>query len=437
MKSNVFKELRTVLGMPTKIFIKTYGCSHNVSDSEVMAGLLKQADFEITENEEEANLVLINSCTVKNKSESHFFQYLEKTKQERKPVVVAGCIPQTMPEKLAGLPMLGTTQIRNVVEIVEEALHENPLAMLEHSPHERLNLPKIRTNPVVEIIPILDGCLSNCSFCLTKKARGTLFSFAEEDIIKQAKQAIKEGVKEIWLSSEDNGCYGFDRNSNLAVLVEKIADLEGDFKIRIGMGNPQHFLRYTDDLIHILKHEKVYSFIHIPVQSGSNKVLHEMRRGYKVEQWKELVLKLKKAVPRLNIATDIIVAFPGETKEEFMETIKLVKEVQPDIINISRYSNRPTTSAAEREDQIDGRESKERSRFLTRTFEFFSFENNKRWRDWEGDVVVTEKGKDNSWVARNESYKPVILHGDFKLGDKTKVKIMYNTVYDLRGEVID
>ena len=192
-----------------------------------------------------------------------------------------------------------------------------------------------------------------------------------------------------------------------------------------------------NNLIHILKHEKVYSFIHIPVQSGSNKVLHEMRRGYKVEQWKELVLKLKKAVPRLNIATDIIVAFPGETKEEFMETIKLVKEVQPDIINISRYSNRPTTSAAEREDQIDGRESKERSRFLTRTFEFFSFENNKRWRDWEGDVVVTEKGKDNSWVARNESYKPVILHGDFKLGDKTKVKIMYNTVYDLRGEVID
>src|SRR3989338_11301429 len=192
--------------MPVKIFIKTYGCSHNVSDSEVMAGLLKNADFEIINNEEEANVVLINSCTVKNKSESSFFNYLEKAKATRKPLVVAGCIPQTMPEKLAGLPMLGTKQVSHVVEVVEEALNDNPITLLQQEPHERLNLPKIRANPVVEIIPILDGCLSACTFCLTKKARGTLRSFSPEEILKQAKQAIAEGVKEIWLSSEDNAC---------------------------------------------------------------------------------------------------------------------------------------------------------------------------------------------------------------------------------------
>ena len=423
--------------MPVKIFIKTYGCSHNVSDSEVMAGLLQQADFEITKNEEDANLVLINSCTVKNKSQSNFFNYLEKTKLSRKPIVVAGCIPQSMPEKLSGLPMLGTKQVAHVVEVVEEALSDNPLTVLSTEPQKRLNLPKIRNNPVVEIIPILDGCLSACSFCLTKKARGWLRSFPPEEIVQQAKQAIKEGAKDIWLSSEDNGCYGFDLKTNLAKLVQQIAELEGDFKIRVGMGNPQHMMKYIDELMKIMKHDKVYKFMHIPVQAGSDKILKDMKRGYTIDDWKKVVQKIKKAIPEMTIATDVIVGFPGETAQEFMQTIDVLKEVQPDIVNISRYSARPTTEAAERKDQIDGEMSKERSRFLTKTFEFISYERNKKWKNWEGEVVVTEKGKDESWVARNFAYKSVILHGNFTLGDKVKVKIDYTTTYDLRGEVVE
>ncbi|MBS3175799.1 tRNA (N(6)-L-threonylcarbamoyladenosine(37)-C(2))-methylthiotransferase [Candidatus Woesearchaeota archaeon] len=423
--------------MPIKIFIKTYGCSHNVSDSEVMAGLLKQADFQITEREDDANLILINSCTVKNKSQNHFFKYLEEVKKQRKPVVVAGCIPQTMPDKLSGLPMVGTKQVSQVVSVVEEALNDNPITALAMEPHIRLNLPKIRSNPIVEIIPIQDGCLSACTFCLTKKARGSLRSFMPEDIVKQAKTAVQEGVKEIWLSSEDNGCYGFDIKTNLAKLVKEIVKIPGDFKVRVGMGNPQHFMKYLEELVEILKHEKVYKFIHIPVQSGSNKVLKEMKRGYTVEEFKELVAKLRKAIPEITIATDVIVAFPGETHDEFLETVQLLKDVKPPIVNISRYSDRPGTAAAQREDQISGDESKQRSSFVTQTFEYVAYEQNKKWQNWEGEVVVTQEGKDHSWVGRNYCYKPVILHGKFTLGDKVKVKVMYSTIYDLRADIMD
>ena len=162
-----------------------------------------------------------------------------------------------------------------------------------------------------------------------------------------------------------------------------------------------------------------------------------MKRGYTVEEFKELVAKLRKAIPEITIATDVIVAFPGETHDEFLETVQLLKDVKPPIVNISRYSDRPGTAAAQREDQISGDESKQRSSFVTQTFEYVAYEQNKKWQNWEGEVVVTQEGKDHSWVGRNYCYKPVILHGKFTLGDKVKVKVMYSTIYDLRADIMD
>lgn len=418
-----------------KIYIKTYGCAHNISDSEVMAGLLQKAGFEITNNEEDANLIIINSCAVKGQSQKNFFSYLEE-KINKIPLVIAGCIPQSIPESIHDISMIGPHQISNIVEIVEETINDHQVTLLVNEDLPRLNLPKVRVNPIVEIIPISKGCLGACTYCLTKKARGNLKSYLPGEIIKQAESAVKEGIKEIWITSQDCGCYGFDIKTNLPSLIQKLVEIEGDFKIRIGMSNPNHILKFTDKLIKILKHPKVFKFLHIPVQSGNNVVLRNMARQYTREEFIDLINNIRKEIPEVTIATDIIAGFPGETDHQHKQTCELLKETMPDVVNISRFSPRPHTVAKSMPDQIVDRIKKERSRELTSVYQWCAFERNNFWKSWSGEVVISEKGKDDSWVARNESYKPIIIKGKYELGQKLNVKIIDRTSFDLRAIVV-
>jgi threonylcarbamoyladenosine tRNA methylthiotransferase CDKAL1 len=218
--------------MQHRIFIKTFGCSLNQSDSELMAGLLKQADFEVIKNIEDADAIILNTCTVKGKTEKNFFRYLAEAKKLKKKIIVAGCIPQTDPEKLAGYPLIGTYAVNRIVEVVEETVHDNTIEILDKENNPRLNLPKIRKNPVIEIIPICAGCLgAPCSYCKVKSARGNLLSYGKHEIIKQANRAVNEGVKEIWLTAQDTGCYGKDASSSLPELLREL--------IKIPHGKPK------------------------------------------------------------------------------------------------------------------------------------------------------------------------------------------------------
>jgi len=217
----------------TRFYIETYGCSHNFADSEQMAGLLTQAKFDQVDKLEEADIVIINTCTVKGPTATAFFRRLEQIQQEHpyKIIIIAGCIPQTQPESLKKYPLVGTKQIHHIVEVVEEALNNNFIKLLETGEMPPLNLPKIRKNPAVEIIPISRGCLSACTFCKTKQARGNLNSYPIADIVNVAKKAVAEGVKEIWLTSQDNFCYGFDMGTNLPALLKELIKIPGKFKI--------------------------------------------------------------------------------------------------------------------------------------------------------------------------------------------------------------
>jgi len=417
-----------------KIFIKTYGCSLNQSDSEVMAGLLKKAKFEIVEKSKEADLIIINTCTVKRPTEKRFFKYLDKVKKLNKPIIIAGCIPQTDPEKVAGYSLVGTSQINNIVEIVEETINGGQLISLTKDKNQRLNLPKIRKNPIVEIIPICEGCLGEpCAYCKVKSARGDLRSYPKEEILKQINKAIRERVKEVWITSQDTGCYGKDIGENLISLLKEIIKIPGDFKIRLGMLNPNHILEYLDELIEVYKSEKMFKFLHIPVQSGNDEILKAMRRKYIVEEFKQIIKRFKKAIPNITISTDIICGFPGETEEQFNDSLNLIKEIKPDVLNRSRFWPRPKTEAAEMENQVHGKETKRRSQLLTSIFHNISRMNNEKWLDWQGEVLVDEKGKDNTFIGRNFAYKPIILNGKFKLGDIVKVKIYKVTAHDLRA----
>ena len=336
-------------------------------------------------------------------------------------------------DKLEDYSVVGPYQINEIAEVVKQTLAGNKLQITGIENNKRLNLPKIRRNNVVEIVPICAGCLGYCSYCIVKRARGSLFSYNERAIIKQIESAVKDNVKEIWLTAQDTGCYGKDIKSNLPKLLKKILGIKGDFKIRLGMCNPNFALEYLKDLIKIFKHEKMFKFLHIPVQSGNDDILKKMNRKYKAKDFVKIVQTFRKNISKITIATDIICGFPGETEKQFNDSIELIKKVRPDVLNISRFWARPETIAEKMPNQLRGEETKNRSRKMNKVFDSIALEQNKKWLGWKGRVIIDEIGKDNSFVGRNYCYKPVILKGKYKLGQKVKVEVKDVTRYDLRA----
>ena len=231
-----------------KVNIKTYGCSLNQADSEAIAGLLEK-EHTIVENQDEADICIINSCTVKSPTENKIMNELKHLKEKNKKVVIAGCLSQTKygQEKLKDYSFIGTNTINQVNNVVEETLKGNTLQIIKNNQEgKRIDLPKIRKNKVIDIIPINKGCLSACSFCMTKKSRGHLSSYKKEDIKYQMQTAIQQGVKEFWLTSPDTSTWGQDLKLELPNLLNELLTLRGNYKIRLGMGNPDYFMRYTE-----------------------------------------------------------------------------------------------------------------------------------------------------------------------------------------------
>ncbi len=415
------------------IHCKTFGCANNFAESEIMQGFLAKAGHTAS-SEEKADIILLNLCTVKGDINAiKEAQAIHKAHPET-PLILGGCLLKETIDKLTDIPnvsILNTYNIDKITEIVEHALEGKQTQTTHYHNFTKVNQPRVRDNPNIAIIPISSGCLSRCSYCSVKRIKGNLISFPEEAILADAKKAITDGCKELWLTSQDNGCYGFDKETNLAKLTKKIASLDGDFKIRLGMASPQHLMQFSDELIQVLQHDKVFRFIHIPIQSGNDQVLKDMSREHTVQEFKDLVKKLR-TVKDITITTDIICGYPTETDEQFQDTIALLNDIRFDAVNISRFQVREYTPAAKLK-QLHGRFSKERSRLATEAYKVNAEKRNKTYVGQTQEVLITEKGKENSWVARNASYKPVILHGNCIIGQKVTVKVTEATAYDLRA----
>ncbi len=420
-----------------KINIKTWGCAASQNDSEIMAGLLAQAGHQIVEDENSAEVVIANTCTVKNRVEVDELKEINKLKSENKKVIATGCLVQDKKhlEKLNGISYIGLNNQDEIAKYVGEVANGKTIHIFSDKKLDRAALPRIRKNPVVETVQILQGCLSNCTFCATKLAKGDTYSFSEARILAQIESAVKSGCKEIWLTSQDNGTYGLDRQTNIASLLEKICKINGNFLVRNGMSNPQWTKKFQKALIESYTREKMFKFLHIPVQCGSNKVLKDMRRGYSVRDFKEIIEKFRAAIPDLTISTDIICGFPSETEEDFEKTLELVLWLQPDVVNISQFWPRPGTKAAEMK-QLSGAEKKERSRRLTKLCDGIMLNQNKKWVGWQGQALVDEQNEDGTFVARNQSYKPILLRGNLKLGDFATVKVKSAETKYLIGELV-
>ncbi|MFH1916067.1 MAG: tRNA (N(6)-L-threonylcarbamoyladenosine(37)-C(2))-methylthiotransferase [Nanoarchaeota archaeon] len=412
------------------IHIHTQGCTANQSDSEVMAGILKKAGYSIVDSPDRADLIVLNTCTVKSPTEMKAYSFLKKWKDKK--FVVAGCIPQSDKEKVKGYSLIGTRQVHRIAEVVDATLQGHTIALLDLEKSPRLNLPKVRKNRVIEIIPINAGCLGSCAFCKTKQARGSLFSYALHDIVKQVETAVKEGIREIHLTSQDTGAYGRDIKTDLPTLLRAILRVEGDFRVRVGMMNPDLIKGFLPDIIDVLKHPKMFKFLHIPVQVGSDSVLKAMRRFYTVKDFVDIVMNVRQEIPNVTLWTDIIVGFPGETQRDFQKTYALLEDLKIPVVNISKFYPRPGTLASKMQ-KIPTHIVKERSTKIAKLQK--KIISNREWLGWEGSVLIDEQGK-GSMIGRNDYYKQVIVKEDISLGSSVLVRIVRTTPIDLHAEIV-
>jgi len=423
-----------------KVYMETYGCASNKADSEIIAGILEKEGFEFVRDPRKADLIIINTCIVKTPTEHRMIHRIKELSALNKPMIVAGCMPKAerkLVEKLnPRASMIGPDSIREIAHVARETMKGKKVIALEDSRTPKLGLPRKRENEVIGIVPIAIGCMSECSYCITKLARGRLFSYPEDLIIAEIQNLLKEGCKEIWLTSQDCGAYGIDMNTSLPNLLEKVCEVQGKFVVRVGMMNPMFVRRWADRLAEIYENEKIFKFLHLPLQSGSDRVLKLMKRGYKVEDFLKIVKTFKKRIEEITLSTDIIVGFPGETEADFRKTLKVIQQIKPDVVNISKFGPRPYTEASKIA-QLPKDVVKERSRKLHELVEQIKIERNEKWVGRSCMCIVDEVGKKGTMVARNMSYKPIVLKASKRLlGKFVEVRIEDAGKNYLRGSLI-
>ncbi len=419
-----------------KIWVEAYGCSASFADSEMISGLIVNGGHTLAQNSEESDLNLIVTCSVKDATANKMRYRIKSLKS--KPLVVAGCLPkaeQAAVEKFSSnASLLGPNSLGKSLVVINSTLQGKKTIELQDSDVSKTGLPKVRLNPVIGIVEIASGCLSECTFCQTKIAKGDLQSYRIGDIVRQVGLELEDGCKEIWLSSTDNGCYGLDIGDDLPALVNAVAQIPKPFKLRVGMMNPMYMPRIREGLINSFENDKVYKFLHIPVQSGSDKVLNDMKRGHTVETYRDITQKLKEKFGRFTIATDIIVGFPTETEDEFLKTKELLIESKPDIVNLSKYSPRPGTPASEMK-QVETDIVRQRSKIIFNLINQISFENNQKWIDWSGNVLFNERNE-HGIQGRNFAYKPIFVREKVAIGEEREVKIIGATNHSLIGKLL-
>jgi len=420
-----------------KFYLETYGCKLNQSDSDLIRGFLSQK-FKETSSLEEADFVVINSCGVVGKTERKILKRMKEIKDKK--ILVAGCLSLISPKKVSEFAdgIIGPKDIPSVVRVAEEILQEKKISVISRRSIDKaryFSIKRRKEGDISAIVPISEGCLGDCKFCATKYARGKLFSFSMNNILKEIEFLVESGYKEIQLTSQDSALYGLEKGDFLLPdLINKIDKIDKDFRVRVGMTNPFFAKKIIKELISSFKSKKVYKFIHIPLQSGDNNVLKEMNRNYRVEDFIDVVSEFRNNFDDVLLATDIIVGYPGETKESFEKTLSVIKETRPSIIHIFRFSKRPHSKTQDLKDFPD-RIKKERSRKLTKLSRKINLEDNKQFLGKEFDVLISGEGKKGTVIGRTSSFRAVVLR-EGKLGDFKRVKIVGFKENYLKGKVI-
>ncbi len=358
-----------------KLHLITYGCQMNEYDSERVAGLLKQERYELTDRPEDADLILVNTCSIREKAEDKVFSQLGALKQlkRRRPdltIGVMGCMAQLQKGRIQERAphvdlVFGSPAIARVAELVERArARRGPVLETGEGA-----LVKITARPDggprhKAFVTVMEGCEKYCTFCVVPTTRGRERSHAPEAIVDEIQGLAAAGCREVTLLGQTVNAYGRDLSppTDLAALLERVNDIDGIERIRFTTSNPYNL---TPRLIRAIRDvPKVCEYLHLPLQSGSDRVLTRMNRGYTRARYLELIAELQATVPDLALSTDLIVGFPGETEEDFAQTMEMVERVGYDNVFAFRYSRRPGTPAAEMADQVPDEIKADRNRRL-------------------------------------------------------------------------
>lgn len=427
--------------MTHRFYLETYGCSLNTADSDIIVGRLQELEVKRIQEIENADLIILNSCGVKEPTEDKIIHRLEELAREKTPVVIAGCLPRislarverAIPEYAA---ILGPQSIESLASVVLRVIAgERGIQHLDSDEVSKLKWFAGPPKSVICTVPICEGCLGNCTYCAVKFARGKVRSHSIKDIEQVIERCVHLGYQEIRLTSQDAAVYGSDTGETLASLLHGVRQIEGTHKFRLGMFNPNLVLDSIDRILQAMDSPRFFKFFHIPLQTGSDNVLRAMKRLYTVAEWEGVVRKVRDRFNDATIATDIIVGFPDESDSDFEQTLEVIRRIRPSVINISKYGDRPGTLASNSKDKVNTHTKKQRSRALTTLVNEILTETNESWVGWSGSIMLTEKGSKGGLVGRNESYKTVIVHDEANLGATVDVEITSAKRTHLNGRI--
>ncbi|MCQ2097627.1 MAG: MiaB/RimO family radical SAM methylthiotransferase [Fibrobacter sp.] len=384
-------------------------------DYEVKFGMPEQTTASPAENglSNPPAAFVLNVCTVKGNAGALKLLRQATTVAPEAKIIITGCAPQDFRKEALRLkPDITFTDIKELIQ----SMGQRGSVRLQNKP--------LRESSQVGIVNIESGCLDACSYCSTRLVKGRLHSHPAEEIVLQVQQLVADGCREIQLTGQDCGCYGFDFPEkapgphNLAELVQKIlAEVPGDYHMRLGMGNPRHILRYKEALMECFDDPRVYKFIHLPVQSGSEHTLQDMNRKHTARDYADLAKEFNDRFPLFTLSTDLIVGFPGESDQDFADTLRILRETRPTVCNITRFVSRPGTPAARMTNTVPDEIKHRRSAELAVAFQEIAQQNNSRWIGQEETVTVEKSGyRKGSIIARNDAYRPVAIQVPAKSG---------------------
>jgi MiaB-like tRNA modifying enzyme len=411
--------------------IETYGCTSNRGESQQIERALRAGGHHPVGSPQEADVAILNTCTVLEKTERNMLERARELDAETPAdLVVTGCMALAQGEQF------------HDAGINADVLHWDEVA--EHVRNGECPTVTPDTDPVVDgvvgILPIARGCMSDCSYCITKHATGRIESPPVEENVRKARALVHAGAREIRITGQDTGVYGWDRNqgeSLLPELLERICtEIDGEFRVRVGMANPKGIYGVCEELARVFAaHENLYNFLHVPVQSGSDDVLADMRRQHTVAEYVEVVETFDAHLKEWTLSTDFIVGFPTETEHDHEQSLSLLRQTRPEKINITRFSKRPGTDADGMKG-LGGQTKKDRSKEMTDLTMTVVGEAYESMVGADRDVLIVEDGTDESMVGYDRAYRQVAIPGakraGVELGDTVTCEITgHNTVYAL------
>jgi tRNA-2-methylthio-N6-dimethylallyladenosine synthase len=431
-----------------KLHLITYGCQMNEYDSERVAGLLKAHAYELTDSETEADLILVNTCAIREKAEEKVFSKLGQLRalKARRPeliVGVMGCMAQLhqgeIQRRAPGVDLVfGSPAIARVGELVERVKREGrPVLETGEAPLVKITATPEGTSRLKSYVTVMEGCEKHCTFCVVPVTRGRQRSHSPESILAEVGGLAAEGCREVTLLGQTVEMYGRDLTppTDLAALMERVDAVEGLERIRFTTSNPFNF---TTRLIHAIRDiPKVCEYVHLPLQSGANRVLERMNRGYTRQRYLELIAELREAVPEVALSTDLIVGFPGETEDDFAATLDVVERVGYDNAFVFRYSPRPGTPAATMPDQIPLEVKAQRNSRLLEVAARAAAERSRRLQERIVEVFVDGRSRKNAHElqGRTRCNRVVNFEADGRaaVGDIVAIQITDVLPHSLRG----